>query len=144
VQTFRTSGNVVFDAKRASRERLTGSIASALADACGFEVKVFLRTAAEVRAIAEHQPFPAKLVEASKGKLQVSMLLEKPPAGARKRALELADEQDRLAFADRELYWLPSGGIRDAALDEKTLAELVGPSTMRTKGTVELLAEKYF
>jgi uncharacterized protein (DUF1697 family) len=143
VQTFRTSGNVVFDADRAPRERLTGQIEKGLAESLGFEVVVFLRTGQELQAIAAHQPFPAKLVEASKGKLQVSMLSAKPAAAVRERVLELVTEADRLAFGDQELYWLPSGGTREAALDRKTIEELLGPSTMRTKGTIELMAAKH-
>ena len=46
---------------------------------------VFLRTAEELEAIAAEQPFPAELVERSKGKLQVALLPSKPSAGARKR-----------------------------------------------------------
>ena len=37
---------------------------------------MFLRTAKQVRAIAAHQPFPAKTVERSEGKLQVALLAE--------------------------------------------------------------------
>jgi uncharacterized protein (DUF1697 family) len=141
VQTFRTSGNVVFDAGRAPKG---GRIENALRDAFGFDVDVYLRSAAEVRAIAGHEPFPAKLVAASDGKLQVAILQEKPSAATRKRALALADDDNRLAFEGQELYWLPSGGIRNSAPYLKSLERLVGEWTMRTKGTVEALAGKYF
>lgn len=144
VETFRTSGNVVFEAGRESRAKLTGRIEQALAESLGYDVTVFLRTAKEIQAIADQQPFPAKLVEASKGKLQVSMLSEKPAAAVRKRVLALATEKDRLAFGDREIYWLPSGGTRDSALDLKAVEKQLGAWTMRTKGTVELLAAKNF
>jgi uncharacterized protein (DUF1697 family) len=144
VQTFRTSGNVVFETGRESRAKLAQRIEKALADSFGFDVVVFLRSAAEVRAIAEHRPFPARLVGGSKGKLQVALLPSKPPAGARRQALELATDADRLALDGRELYWLPSGGTRDSGLNLKALEKLVGPWTMRTKGTLELLADKHF
>jgi hypothetical protein len=65
-------------------------------------------------------------------------------AGTRKEVLALASDEDRLAFSDRELYWLPSGGILDSALDFKVIGKLLGPMTTRTKGTVEQLAAKYF
>ena len=141
VQTFRTSGNVVFDAGRAPKG---DSIEKALRDSFGFDVGVYLRTAAQVRAIAGQEPFPAKLVAASDGKLQVAMLQGKPPAATRKRALALADDDNRLAIEGRELYWLPSGGIRNSAPYLKPLEQLVGQWTMRTMGTVEALAAKYF
>ena len=97
-----------------------------------------------MRAIAAREPFPAKFVKASDGKLQVAMLAEKPSGSARKQVLALATDEDRLVFGDLELYWLPSGGMRDSGLDLKAVEKLAGPWTMRTKGTVELLAEKYF
>jgi uncharacterized protein (DUF1697 family) len=144
VETFRTSGNVVFDAGRDSRAKLTERIERALAKSLGYEVVVFLRTAPEVEAIAANEPFPAKLVDSSQGKLQVALLPKKPAPAVRKKALALATDEDRLAFGDRELYWLPSGGTRDSGLDLKGLEKQVGGWTMRTKGTIEQLAEKFF
>jgi uncharacterized protein (DUF1697 family) len=140
VATFRTSGNVVFEAPRDIARELEKHLEKAL----GHEMVIFLRTAKELKEIAAHRPFPAKDVEKSKGKLQVSLLEKKPTAAVKKKALALATEHDRLAFGKRELYWLPSGGTLDAELDRKELDRLLGPTTMRTKGTVELLAAKYF
>jgi uncharacterized protein (DUF1697 family) len=144
VRTFRTSGNVVFEAGRESPSRLADRIEKALAKSLGYEVGVFLRTATEIRALAEYQPFPRRLLEASKGKLQVVMLTAKPPARTQKEVLALATDDDRLAFGDRELYWLPSGGTRDSALDRRAIDQLLGSTTMRTKGTIDELAAKYF
>jgi uncharacterized protein (DUF1697 family) len=144
VATFRNSGNVVFAAGRESARKLAGRIEAGLAESAGFEVTVFLRTAAEVRTIAGRRPFDPALVEASKGKLQVALLSAKPEAGAPDEVLSLATDEDRLAFGDRELYWLPSGGIRDSALNFKAIERVLGATTMRTMGTVEQLAAKYF
>ena len=140
VATFRTSGNVVFEAPR----DMARAIGKHLEKSLGYEVGIFLRTASEVKAIAAEQPFKPKAVEASKGKLQVSMLDAKPTAATRKKVLALATDQDLLAFGKRELFWLPSGGTLDSELDRKAIDELLGPTTMRTKGTVELLAAKFF
>jgi uncharacterized protein (DUF1697 family) len=140
VATFRTSGNVVFEASRDMARALEKHLEQAL----GHEVVIFLRTASEVKEIAGREPFPLKDVEASKGKLQVSMLEKKPTAATEKKALALATDQDLLAFGKRELYWLPSGGTMESELDRKTLDALLGPTTMRTRGTVEQLAAKFF
>ena len=144
VATFRTSGNVVFAGGREPASKLTARIEKELAGALRFEVTIFLRTAREVRAIAAEQPFPSADVAASKGKLQVALLPAKPTTMKRNEALALATDDDRLALRGRELYWLPSGGTRDSALDMKTIERLVGSTTMRTKGTLEQLAAKYF
>ena len=144
VATFRASGNVVFAAGREPAAALRDRIERGLAEALGFEVAVFLRTAAEVRGIAASQPFDSGEVEASRGKLQVALLRDGPAAGARKEVLALATDEDRLAFGARELYWLPSGGIRDSALNFKAIEQRLGPTTMRTKGTIDELARKWF
>jgi uncharacterized protein (DUF1697 family) len=144
VSTFRTSGNVVFEAGREAAAELTERIEKALAESLGYDVAIFLRTTGQIREIAGHEPFAPKLVDSSKGKLQVMLLSAKPAARARNEVLAGGTEEDRLAFGDRELYWLPSGGTRDSAFDVKAVEKLLGPVTMRTKGTIEQLAAKYF
>ena len=110
--------------------------------ALGFDVTVFLRTSAEVRGIAEHDPFRGAT---SGGKLQVTLLSAKPAARTRTAVLELATDRERLAFGERELYWLPSGGTRDSAPFLRAVGKLLGDeTTMRTKQTMEKLAAKYF
>lgn len=141
VATFRASGNVVFTAESAALE---DRIEQTLAESLGFEVAVFLRTAAEVRAISAQEPFDSRDVEAAQGKLQITLLRDRPPARARKEVLALATDDDRLAFGGRELYWLPSGGIRDSALNVKAIEQRLGVNTMRTKGTIDELARKWF
>jgi uncharacterized protein (DUF1697 family) len=144
VAAFRASGNVVFTAGRESRAALSKRIERSLAKALGYEVATFLRTADEVRAIAALEPFPAKAVTASDGKLQVLILAGKPAKSSRTEVLGMATDEDRLAFGDRELYWLPSGGMRDSALNLRAIEKLLGPTTMRTKGTVDQIAAKHF
>lgn len=140
VGTFRTSGNVVFESPR----NIGRALETHLEKALRHEVVIFLRNAGDVKAIAAHEPFPPEDVEASKGKLQVALLGKKPAAATQKKVLALATDQDRLVFGKRELYWLPSGGTLESELDRKALDKLLGPSTMRTKGTVEQLAAKFF
>jgi uncharacterized protein (DUF1697 family) len=145
VGVFRASGNVVFSAGEESPATLTARIERELAAALAYEVPVYLRSAAEVRAVAAHQPFPAEEVAAARGKLQVDLLLEPPTAAQRREVLALALPDDRLAFGgERELYWLPSGGTLESQLDLKAIARLLGPTTRRTKGTMEQLAAKFF
>ena len=143
VGTFRTSGNVIFGAEPEPLLRMAERIETGLAEALGYDVVIFLRTASEVRAIANHQPFARKANQTSKGKLQVALLSAKPATRVQKSVLALATDADRLAFGDRELYWLPSGGTQDSALDFKAVEKLLGATTMRTMGTVEQLAAKY-
>ena len=143
VATFRASGNVILTADREALSKMTSRIEACLGDALGYEVPTFLRTASDVEAVAAHEPFPVELVNASAGKLQVAFLASQPSAKARAEALGHSTEEDRLALGGSELYWLPSGGMSDSALDLKAIERAVGPMTIRTKNTVEQIAEKY-
>lgn len=104
---------------------------------------MFLRSAGQIRAIAAHAPFDRQLVADSEGKLQVILLSEKPASATRRQVLGLATDDDLLAFGDRELYWLPSGGTRDSALSSKSIERLLGSTTTRTKRTIDELAAKH-
>jgi uncharacterized protein (DUF1697 family) len=144
VATFRASGNVIFaTAKREARAQLRERIEAGLLKGLGYDVPVYLRSGAEVAAIAAHQPFPAERVAASKGKLQVTMLLQAPSAAARRQALAAATDDDLLAIEGSELYWLPSGGVSESDLDHGTIGRALGPGTQRTIGTIEQIAGKY-
>lgn len=145
VATFRASGNVVFSAHDgkpidALAQRLEAGLTAALA----YDVPVFARDAEQMRAIAAHAPFAPGELATSTGKLQVVLLHDAPSAAARRAALALAPPGDRFAFRDRELYWLPAAGLADTALDLAALAKVVGPTTVRTKGTIELIAARWF
>ena len=142
VSCFRASGNVIFASGEKGEEKLKQRVEAGLGESLGYKVPVFLRNAAELEAVSAQEPFDPALLSASKGKLQVAFLPSAPKAKARKQALTLARNEDRLAIEGRELYWLPSGGISESELDLKTIEAAVGPWTMRTKGTVDQIAAK--
>jgi uncharacterized protein (DUF1697 family) len=143
VATFRASGNVIFStSKREAEAKLAARVEAELDERLGYDVPVFLRSAAELATIAAHEPFDSKAVTKSKGKLQVSFLKQKPGAGAKKKALALATDENLLAIEGRELYWLPSGGISESDLDLQGLDAALGAGTMRTMGTVEQIAAR--
>jgi uncharacterized protein (DUF1697 family) len=144
VASFRASGNVIFGADGGQSESaLTKMVEAGLSEGLGYEVTTFLRSAAEVAAIAAREPFGAELLDASKGKLQVSLLAKKPTAAARRKVLALATDEDRLAIEGKELFWLPSGGTIDSELDLKAIDRALGKGTMRTKGTIDQIAAKH-
>jgi len=144
VATFRASGNVILtapedDALATVARRLETGLSEALA----YDVPVFARSAAQVQAIAALEPFSAKELAASKGKPQVMLLACRPGASARRAALALMPDGDRFVFAAQELHWLPASGLSETTLDLKALAKTIGHGTMRTKGTIELIAARY-
>ena len=77
VATFRASGNVVFEGPRESSTKLAKRIEERLGADLGFSRAVtFIRTAAEMRALASEDPIPRKPGQ----KLHVMFCLKKPAA----------------------------------------------------------------
>jgi uncharacterized protein (DUF1697 family) len=144
VATFRTSGNVVFSCGRESEAKLTARIEKGLRDGLGFEVPVYLRSEKQMLAIAGATPFTKKELARTAGRIQVCLLPKKPTAAVQKKVLELATDDDLLAFGDRDLFWLPKEGLMGSELDTKAAAKLTGPQTVRTMGTIEAIAKKFF
>jgi uncharacterized protein (DUF1697 family) len=137
VTTFRASGNVIFDGPRQSATALARHIEERLAADLGFTRAVtFIRTAAEMRALAADDPIPRKPGQ----KLHVMFCLKKPPASV----LDYATEKDPLVIGKRELYWGPEGRMVESEIDLKAIEKLIAPMTMRTKDTVDQIAARFF
>lgn len=143
VETFRASGNVVLQGARRSEETLREHIEAGLQRLLGYAVPTFIRNAEELRHLASAQPF-APDVLAGAGKLQVALLHEEPSTEARERVLALATADDRLALWTRELFWLPAGPMSESRLDWREVERALGPTTTRTKGTIEQLVSRHF
>ena len=134
-RSFRASGNVIFDAPSKPSE---GSIEQRLGKELGYEVVTFLRGAREMDALASAEPFEPG------ARYHVMFLKKLPAAAVQSQVLELGTEDDRLAWGARELFWRPRGRMTDSELDLNAVYKLIGPNTMRTNGTVEQIAAKYF
>jgi uncharacterized protein (DUF1697 family) len=139
---FLASGNVVFDAAD-EEEAVARRVQAGLAEELGYRVPTFLRSAEEVFAVAAARPFEERSGHDQRGKLQVIFLQQAPGASDAKTALALDSEDDWLALEERELFWLPSGGVSNSDLDWKSLEKALGLTTTRTKNTVERLAKKF-
>ena len=142
VAAYLASGNVIFDAVDSDTDAVAVAIENGLRDSLDYEVPTFLRSADEVRAIAGCAPF-ADVTEERSGKMQVAMIGTEVDQPARDSALKLSNEADMLEIGGRELYWWPKGNFLDSELNLKVVEGLLGPMTIRTKGTVERLAAKF-
>ena len=143
VATFLASGNVVFETSTTDAVDLVEPIESGLRDALSYSVPTFLRSEAEVRAIAAFEPFTEEELAASSGKAQVALLNDEPSEADRRRVLELSTDDDRLALRGSELYWLPHHGISGSQLDFGAIERSLGATTVRTQRTIRRLAEKH-
>src|SRR3977135_1307431 len=57
VETFIASGNVIFDSKSKTAKALETKIERALEDNLGYKVTTFIRSVAELAAVARYKPF---------------------------------------------------------------------------------------
>jgi uncharacterized protein (DUF1697 family) len=142
VSTHIASGNVLFTAGRGRASKLEEKIEKALGTALGWEVAVFLRTPAELAAVAEQSPFSSEDV-ATAHAVYVGFLKE--PPGPEPHALlhGLRTPTDELALHGRELWWLcrvrSSGSELSGASLEKALGR---PATFRNTTTVRAIAAR--
>jgi uncharacterized protein (DUF1697 family) len=143
VETFIASGNVVFDTPAADPRTLAETIGLGLREALGYEVTVFLRTAAELAAIAAREPFPPELLETAAA-LNVAFLEEPLDGEAERRLLTLTSDIDDFRIAGREMYWLCRRKQSDSRFSNAVLEKTVGrTSTIRTVSTIRKMAAKY-
>ena len=142
VETFITSGNVIFDTRGTNTTTLERKIERALQTDLGYAVGTFVRTLPELSDVARHDPFPD---ESTGGKhtVHVGFLKEAPSAAACKLVVSLSTDVDRLHVHGRELYWLVRGSLLDSKVPEAQLGRAVGQMTMRNRNTVTRLATKY-
>lgn len=133
VSTFQAAGNVLFDDGPGAPV-----IRATLAEGLGFDVAVYLRTAAEMAWVATAPPFP-DLVPEKPASLLVTFFDGEVP-----RSVEAAsNDVDVLRVDGRELYWLAGQGVANTTLDWRPVERLLpDPGTNRNITTVRKLAAK--
>ncbi len=143
VETFIASGNVIFESAERNGAKLEAKIEKALEAALGHEVATFLRTPAELAAIAAHAPFPADRLEAARA-LNVAFLKAPLDASAVRALLALRTEVDDFHVHGREVWWLCEARQSESKFSNVRFEKAVGAeSTFRGIGTVRKLAAKY-
>ena len=139
VRTHLQSGNVLLSSPLPPR-KLEAQLEQQLARGLGLEVRVLVRSRAELAKVVAHDPLGKVATNASR--YMVSFLSQKLPAKVA-RELESAElEPARLVVHGREIYaWYPDGVQRSPAaklLDDRKLGVV---STARNWNTVTKLLE---
>src|SRR5262245_8992376 len=106
VETFIASGNVIFEAEAKNPQTLEKQIEGHLRQALGYAVATFIRTPAELAAVAAYQPFPPAEHDDASGSLYVGFLPAPPGDEARRKLTALRTENDQFHIHQREFYWL--------------------------------------
>jgi uncharacterized protein (DUF1697 family) len=143
VSTFIASGNVIFESQREDTHTLEQEIEGQLQRAVGFPVATFVRSAAEVRAVDEYQPFGADEYGVDES-LMVAFLRAPPSPEGVQELLAYRTDQDDFHVHQREVYWLCRSRISESAFSGALLEKALGTAaTMRNSTTVRKLAAKY-
>lgn len=129
VATYIASGNVVFTSKLAEA-KVKAALEKAMQAYAGKPVGVMVRTADEMAAVLQQNPFP----EAPGNRAVAIFLDEPPPRDALKGATGQAEEE--MALGTREIYVFYGDGMADSKL--KIPAAKNG--TARNMNTVAKLA----
>jgi uncharacterized protein (DUF1697 family) len=139
VRTHLQSGNAVFRAARTSAQ-VAREVEAALAEKLGIEVKVLVRSRAELRAVVRANPLATQGRDGSR--LLVSFLSGRPDADqlAQLAGADVAPEE--FAVGRREIYlWCPSGLQNSPLVKAFSDRHLGMAATARNQNTVAKLLE---
>lgn len=136
ISTLIASGNVLFESPSSNTAGLERRIEGHLESALGYEVGTFLRTAAEIAAVAGYEAFP------SAGETAVYVLFLRGPLAreAQARVIGCGTKHDEFHVKGREVYWLARAGMGRTAVNATALGKATGLATARNVNTVRKLA----
>ncbi len=146
VETFIASGNVLFDSPARSDAKLAAIIAAHLKETLGYEVDTFVRTRAELAAIAAFRPFAAADMDPPENTVHCGFLAA-PLSVPQAQALTAChSDVDAFRVHGREYYWL----CRRIKTHESKIwtspalkAVKLPTSSMRNLTTIRKLAELF-
>jgi uncharacterized protein (DUF1697 family) len=140
IVTYIASGNVSFTTRASDVSALERKIERRLEEGLGFEVATFVRTDAEVAAVAAHEAFPASRIAAAKS-VNVAFLAQALDRELQARVMSLKTSFDDIHFHGRELYWLSRRRQGESTISNVALEKAIrGRSTVRGVATVRKIA----
>ncbi len=143
VETFIASGNVVFETATEEPRALAQQIEAQLREALGYSIATFIRTGAELAAIATYQPFRQPDLDAATA-LNIAFVADPLDGEAEQKLMALRTEIDNFHVRGREIYWLCRKKQSESTFSNAVLEKTIGrPSTLRGANTIKKMADKY-
>jgi uncharacterized protein (DUF1697 family) len=143
VETFIASGNVVFETSANNTRLLEKKIEQHLRAELGYAVSAFIRTQAELSAIAQYQPFTPSALRGAQA-LNVAFLADVLDATSQKKLMALKTDIDDFHVQGREIYWLCRRKQSESTFSNAVLERAIGrPSTLRGISTIQKMAAKH-
>ena len=142
-ESFIASGNIIFEARTANTAAMEKKIEVQLRKSFGYEVAAFVRSVAEVVAIAKYKPFKDSVLKSATA-LNVGFLTEPPSTDAVAGLMKHKSDDDDFHVNGREVYWACKTRQSDSAFFkvgfEKALKVRV---TVRNVNTIARLAGQH-
>jgi uncharacterized protein (DUF1697 family) len=139
VSTYLNSGNALVSST-ASASALAVAVRADLAAQTGVETEVMVRTAAQLAAVIERNPF--REAESAPASLHVGFLAEAPDASQLAAFDPVRHLPEQVAIVDREAYIVYANGAGRSKLTPAAFTPLGSPMTARNWRTVLALAER--
>ncbi len=146
VETFIASGNVIFADRARDPLKVAARIAAHLEARLGYAVDTFVRTPAEIAALAALRPFSAADMDAPENTVHVGFFAAPLPAALARAFAACRTETDELHVTGREYFWLCRGikSHESKIWSMPAMRTLKLPSSsMRNLKTIRKLAELY-
>ncbi len=145
VATFIASGNVIFAGQEGDAAKLGKKIEAQLQASLGYPVDTFLRTRAEVAAVAAYRPFAKAELENEAHPLYVGFLAAPLNAAQARGLVACRTDVDDLHVQGREYYWLCRIKSNESKVwSSPAMRALKLPSSsMRNVNTLRKLAALY-
>ncbi len=143
VETFIASGNVVFESTSRDAQGLAREIEESLRQALGYEVATFIRTGAELAAVANYKPFSQSDLDGAAA-LNIAFLAGGLDDESGQRLMALRTDVDDFHVHGREIYWVCREKQSASKISNAVLERAVGQkATLRGVKTVKKMAAKY-
>jgi uncharacterized protein (DUF1697 family) len=143
VETFIASGNVIFTSRQADPAALARKVEARLRTSLGYEVATFVRSGAEVAAIAAYKPFTDARIRAA-GAFCVGFLDTPLDAAATRGLMAFKTDIDDFHANGREVYWLCRTRQGESTFSNAIMERALKiRATFRGINTVTRLAAKY-
>jgi uncharacterized protein (DUF1697 family) len=143
VETFIASGNLVFETESGDPGQIEKTLSAKLEQGLGYPVAAFIRTPAELSALAGHQAFPQAALQASQA-FNLAFLERTPTPAEIDRLQARKSEIDDFHVHERAIYWLCKLKQSESTFSNAVLEKTIGQqSTLRGMQTVRKMAAKY-
>lgn len=145
VTTFIASGNVIFTSRQKDSRKLERQIQDHLQQSLGYGVDTFVRTWAEVEAVAAFRPFARADLDNPANTVYAGFLKEALGAEQARQFVACRTDVDELCVEGREYYWLCRTKSNESKVwtSPPMKAVKLPTSSMRNLTTVRKLAALY-